>query len=80
MCVRMVLGPFGVGLRAAGGKTMNKDGEPSKQPLKGLKYGPLVWALGPFRGILGTLLGTYDVYSGYIRIPGLRAHTRGPWF
>ena len=37
-----------------------------------------VWAsnlaLGPSRGILGTLQGTYRVYSMYIRIPGLRAH------
>ena len=24
--------------------------------------------------------GSYRVYSGYIRIPGLRAHTRGSWF
>ena len=26
--------------------------------------------------ILGTLKGTYRVYSRYIRIPGSRAHTR----
>ena len=31
--------------------------------------------LGPFRGILGTLNGTYGIYSGYIRVPGLGAHT-----
>ena len=31
------------------------------------------WALRPFRGILGTLKGTYRVSSRYIRIPGLRA-------
>ena len=25
-------------------------------------------------------MGTYRVYTKYIRIPGLRAHTKGPWF
>ena len=29
-------------------------------------------------GVLGALKGTYRVYSRYIRIRGLRAHTRGP--
>ena len=42
----------------------------------GPSYGPL----GLFRGILGTLKGTYRSYSRYIRIPGLRAHTSGLWF
>ena len=32
----------------------------------GQKYGPLIWTL--------------RVYSRYSGIPGLRAHTRGPWF
>ena len=36
---------------------------------------------GPFcDGVLETLKSLYRVYSSYIRIPGLRAHTRGPWF
>ena len=35
----------------------------------GHQYGPL----GLFREILGTLKGTYRVYSRYIRIPGLRS-------
>ena len=43
-------------------------------------YGPLVWALRPFGGILGTLKGTYRACSRYIRIPGLKGHTKGPWF
>ena len=37
-----------------------------------------VWA-GLFEGVLGTLKSLYRVYSRYISIPGLRAHTRGPW-
>ena len=44
--------------------------------------------LRPLRGmlILGPLEGThrvyrvYRVYSGHSKIPGLRAHTSGPWF
>ena len=36
--------------------------------------------LRPFRRILGTLEGIYRVYSRCIRIPGLRAQNRGPWF
>ena len=47
---------------------------------------PLMWALRPFRGILRTLKGIYySVYSRYVKIPGLTAHTRGarlsvaPW-
>ena len=40
------------------------------------EYGP--FGFRPSSGILGTLQATYRVYSGYIRIPGLRAHTRGP--
>ena len=39
-------------------------------------YGPLE----RFEGVLGTLKSLYGVYSRYIRIPGLRAHARGPWF
>ena len=31
--------------------------------------------MGPY-AFLGALKGTYRVYSGYRRIPGLRAHTR----
>ena len=42
--------------------------------------GPEDGPLGLSRGILGALKGTFRVYSRYIRIPGLRAHTRGPWF
>ena len=38
--------------------------------------GPLVWALSPFEG---PEKGTSRVYIRYVRIPGLRAHTRGPW-
>ena len=38
-----------------------------------------VWAPN-MEGVLGTLKSLYRVYSRYIRIPGLRAHTRGPWF
>ena len=34
----------------------------------------------PFRGISKALKGTYRVFSWYIRIPGLRAHARGPRF
>ena len=34
--------------------------------------------MGPYYGPLG-LLGVHIVYSRYIRIPGLRAHIRGPW-
>ena len=33
--------------------------------------------MGPW-DFLGTIKGTYRVYSRYIRIPGLRAQTRGP--
>ena len=50
------------------------------RPISGWKYGPLMWALRPFREILGTLKGTYRVCTRYIRIQGLRAHIRGPWF
>ena len=32
------------------------------------------------RGILGTLTGAHRVDNSFIRIPGLRAHTRGPGF
>ena len=39
-----------------------------------------VRSMGPPLGLLGALKGTYGVYSRYRRIPGLRAHTRGPWF
>ena len=39
-------------------------------------YGPL----GLFEGVLGTLESRCRVYSRYLGIPGLRAHTRGPWF
>ena len=31
-------------------------------------------------GFLGTLKGTYRVYSRYIRIPGLSSHTRAHGF
>ena len=41
------------------------------------KYGPLIWTLSLFSGILGSIKVTYRVYSRYIRM--LRAHTRGPW-
>ena len=41
-------------------------------------HGRLVWALRGFRGILGTLKGTPREDSRYIRIPGLRADTKGP--
>ena len=34
----------------------------------------------PFRGILGTLKGTYGVCSWSLRIPWLGAYTRSPWF
>ena len=45
--------------------------------LKGLEvWGPL----DLFEGVLGTLKSLYRVYSRYIRIAWLRAHTRGPWF
>ena len=40
-----------------------------------------VWGpLDLFEGVLGTLKSLYRVYSRYIRIAWLRAHTRGPWF
>ena len=42
--------------------------------------GPLVWDLRPLREFLGALRVAYRVYRRYRRIPGLRAHTRGPWF
>ena len=42
---------------------------------------PEVWAPNMVPQVfLGGILGTLQVYSGYIRIPGLRAHTWGPWF
>ena len=34
-----------------------------------LRYGPLIWALGPLRGILGTPKVTCKVYNKYIKIP-----------
>ena len=42
--------------------------------------GPGALGLRLFEGVLGTLKSPYRVYSRYVRIPGLRAHTRGPWF
>ena len=38
-----------------------------------------VRSMGPLYGPLG-LKGTYRAYNRYIRIPELRAHTRGPRF
>ena len=46
----------------------------------GVKYGPLIGPLRPFRGTLGTLRGTDSVWSRYIKTPDLRAHARGAWF
>ena len=41
----------------------------------------LLRALGPFRGILGTLKGTYKTYRRhYTGISGLSAQTKAPWF
>ena len=48
----------------------------SKVRSMGPYYGPL----GLCEGVLGTLKSLYRVYSRYLGIPGLRAHTRGPWF
>ena len=42
-----------------------------------LRVRRIVWALSPFKG---TVKGTSRVYIRYIRIPGLRAHTRSAWF
>ena len=46
--------------------------------LKGIVQGYFGSQFQPM-GLLGTLKGTYRVYSWYLTIPGLRAHTRGPW-
>ena len=48
------------------------------QESKGKSMGPSYGPLSVLGVILGTLEGTYRVYSRYIRIPGLRAITRGP--
>ena len=47
--------------------------DPDKPPLRFFNYGPLIWALRPFREILN-LEGTYKVFNRYVRIPGLGAH------
>ena len=44
----------------------------SKVRNMGTEYGPV--------GLLGTLKGTHRVDSRYIRLPDLRASTRGAWF
>ena len=48
---------------------------------KGSKYRSLIWALRPFNlGVLAAVKVTCRVYSRYIRIPGLRVHTRAHGF
>ena len=44
------------------------------------KYGHLTWALKPLKGDSRDPQGyIWDAKNGYVRIQGLRAHTRGPW-
>ena len=59
---------------------MNSDISYTTLHSKVFKSGPAIWAFRLFRWILGTLKGTYGVYNTHMRIPGLRAHIRGPWF
>ena len=40
----------------------------------------LIWGLSCFGGVVGTLQGTYRVYSRNRRIPGLRGNTRAHGF
>ena len=59
-------------------KTVNSGAQPDPEAdspqlwksllemLKGSKYEPVIWALRPFRGILGTVKGTYRLYRRYI--------------
>ena len=35
-----------------------------------------MWVFRPFGGLKGTFKRTYRVYGRYIRIPGVRSHTR----